>query len=179
MVKLEPYATTKAWTLTTGDGAKTVYVQFKTGAGLESTPYSDQITLQSSSSTLLATGSIAINGGAATTSSTSVTLTLSATDNSGTVAQMRFANMGNHGQPGTIHTIKAWTLPPGTGTKTVLAQFKDGSGIESAPTETPYYSIRHLKKKTSTSLLDRAFTQSRRAATQASQTSPSTSTEEN
>ena len=47
---------------------------------------------------------------------------------------MRFANMGESWtawEPYT--TIKAWTLPPGTGTKTVLAQFKDGSGIESAP----------------------------------------------
>ena len=29
--------------------------------------------------------------------------------------------------------MKAWTLPSGIGEKTVLAQFKDGSGVESAP----------------------------------------------
>jgi hypothetical protein len=131
----EAYATSKSWTLTSSDGAKTVYVQFKNGAGLTSTSYQDSITLQSSSSdTTPPTGSITINGGAATTNSVSVTLTLSATDNSGTVAQMRFANMGESWTTWELYaTSKIWTLPSGTGEKTVLAQFKDGSGIESAP----------------------------------------------
>ena len=40
------YATSASWTLTTGDGAKTVYVKFKDSAGNWSTAQiSDQITL--------------------------------------------------------------------------------------------------------------------------------------
>ena len=131
----ETYVTSKAWTLTSGDASKTVYVQFKNGAGLESTSYSDSITLQfSSSDTTPPTGSITINGGAATTSSVSVTLTLSATDNSGTVAQMHFTNLGESWTSWEPYaTTKTWTLTSGTGTKTVLAQFRDASSIESAP----------------------------------------------
>lgn len=41
----EAYNTTKAWTLTTGDGAKTVYVKFKDVAGNWSVPYSTSIIL--------------------------------------------------------------------------------------------------------------------------------------
>ena len=41
----EAYATTKTWTLTSGDGAKTVYAQFKDQAGNWSVAASDAITL--------------------------------------------------------------------------------------------------------------------------------------
>ena len=41
----EAYATTKAWTLTSGDGTKTVYVKFKDTAGNWSGAFSDTITL--------------------------------------------------------------------------------------------------------------------------------------
>ena len=41
----EPYSTTKAWTLTTGDGNKTVYAKFKDNAGNWSAPVSASITL--------------------------------------------------------------------------------------------------------------------------------------
>jgi len=43
----EPYATTKTWTLTPGDGIKTVYVKYKDTAGNWSEPFSDSITLDS------------------------------------------------------------------------------------------------------------------------------------
>jgi len=43
----EGYSTSKSWTLTSGDGTKTVYVQFKNGDGLDSFSYSDTITLES------------------------------------------------------------------------------------------------------------------------------------
>jgi hypothetical protein len=39
----EPYGTTKSWTLSSGDGIKTVYVKFKDVAGNWSTAYSDTI----------------------------------------------------------------------------------------------------------------------------------------
>jgi len=47
----ETYATTRAWTLTTGDGTKTVYVWYKDGAGNISTLYSDTIILDTTAPT--------------------------------------------------------------------------------------------------------------------------------
>jgi hypothetical protein len=46
----ETYATTKAWTLSSGDGTKTVYVKFKDTAGNISTAVSDTITLSGTGS---------------------------------------------------------------------------------------------------------------------------------
>lgn len=75
------------------------------------------------------TGTVSINGGAALTNSVNVTLTLSATDNSGTVAQMRFSNDGtSYSTPEAYATSKAWTLTTGDGEKTVYASFKDPTG---------------------------------------------------
>ncbi|MGD6852861.1 MAG: S53 family peptidase [Candidatus Bathyarchaeia archaeon] len=42
----EPYATTKTWVLTNGDGAKTVSVQYMDNAGVVSVPYSCTVNLQ-------------------------------------------------------------------------------------------------------------------------------------
>jgi hypothetical protein len=41
----EPYTTTKAWTLTPGDGLKSVWVKFRDAAGNWSSPAGDSITL--------------------------------------------------------------------------------------------------------------------------------------
>ena len=43
----EPYVTSKSWTLTSGEGEKRVWVYFKNGDGLESTPATDTIILDS------------------------------------------------------------------------------------------------------------------------------------
>ena len=51
----ETYSTTKAWTLTTGDGSKAVYVQFKDNAGLVSQVYSDTISLDTTPPSILLT----------------------------------------------------------------------------------------------------------------------------
>jgi hypothetical protein len=66
----EPYATSKTWTLTAGDGKKTVYVKFKDSAGNWSSAYSDAITLDSSAPTTTASP-----GGGLYNSAISVTLT--------------------------------------------------------------------------------------------------------
>ena len=42
----QPYAVTAPWTLTSGDGAKTVYAQFKDADGNQSAVVSDTVTLQ-------------------------------------------------------------------------------------------------------------------------------------
>jgi PKD repeat protein len=74
-------------------------------------------------------GSITINGGDVYTDSCSVTLTLSATDNSGSVALMRFSN-DNLDWTGWVAYAdgNAWTLTNGDGEKTVYVQFEDASG---------------------------------------------------
>ena len=119
------YAASKSWNLQGGDGAKPVYVQFRDHAGLISA-YSDTITLD----TTLPTGSVTIAGGAAYTNSPSITLTLSATDATSDVIQMRFSNDGTEWSSWESYsTSKAWPLTTGDGAKTVYVQFKDNAGL--------------------------------------------------
>ena len=78
-------------------------------------------------------GQITINGGATFTTNRNVTLALGATDNSGTVAQMRLSNDGqawNDWEP--FATNMAWQLPTGVATRSVYAQFQDPYGNVSA-----------------------------------------------
>jgi len=123
----ETYSTTKAWTLSSGDGTKTVYVKFKDGGGNWSAAYSDSILLD----TTPPTGTITINSGAASTTNVNVTLTLTCNDANG-CSQMKFSNdvdnEANYSTPETYSTTKAWTLTSGEGTKTVYAKFKDTGG---------------------------------------------------
>ena len=79
------------------------------------------------------TGSITINNGDAYTASTSVTLTLTATDAVSGVAEMCFSN------DNTIYTdwepyasSKSWNLQDGDGTKTVYIQYLDNAGLVSS-----------------------------------------------
>jgi hypothetical protein len=76
------------------------------------------------------TGTVVINGGDPFTTNANVTLTLAATDNSGSVAAMRFSNNGggNWSSWEDYATSKAWMLLPGNGSKTVFAQFRDAAG---------------------------------------------------
>jgi hypothetical protein len=82
------------------------------------------------------TGNVSINGGAASTTSSNVTLTLAATDVTG-VTKMRFANDGATWSTWTAYATTAnWALANGTGTRTVSAQFKDAAGnISTAATD--------------------------------------------
>ena len=125
----QAYSTTANWTLTSGDGVKTVYAEFMDAAGNVSAPASASITLD----TAPPIGGVVINGGAAYTSSTAVMLTLSATDSSG-VAWMLFSNDGvNWTAPQAYSTTANWTLTSGDGVKTVYAEFMDAAGNVSAP----------------------------------------------
>jgi uncharacterized repeat protein (TIGR02543 family) len=120
----ETYTTSKAWTLTSGDGTKTVYAKFKDTIGNWSSAYSDTIVLDASPPT----GTISINSGATYTTSTSVTLSLTCSDASG-CSEMQFSNDGSsYSTPEAYSTTKAWTLTSGDGTKTVYAKFKDTIG---------------------------------------------------
>jgi len=113
---------TKEWTLSTGDGTKTVYAQFKDKSGLTS-EISDTILLD----TIPPTGSIKINNGESNTTSTSVAITPTADDANG-VAQMRLKNEGEDWNDWEEVTTKTWTLTSKFGAKTVFAQFKDTAG---------------------------------------------------
>lgn len=120
---------TRAWILTPGDGIKTVFYQIKDNAGWISITYSDEIILD----TTPPTGSIIINADAVNTTSTTVELTLFATDANG-IAQMRFSNDGSTWSSWEPYTTsKIWTLTPGYEPKTVYVQFKDNAGLESIP----------------------------------------------
>jgi len=73
------------------------------------------------------TGSIKINSNAAFTNSTSVKLSLSASDSSG-VAQMCISNTTSCSTWEAYSKSKNWSLPSGDGTKTVYIWFKDRVG---------------------------------------------------
>lgn len=80
------------------------------------------------------TGTVTINNGAAATNNRQVILTLAATDNSGTVAQMECSNDGvTYAAAVPYATSLAWTLATGDGVKTVYVRFLDAAGNPSAP----------------------------------------------
>jgi hypothetical protein len=87
--------------------------------------------------TIAPSGTVAINDGASTTRTRSVTLAVAASDPSpGTgVALMRIANSDSGLASAaweSYATRRSWTLTAGNGTKTVFVQYKDGAGSVSA-----------------------------------------------
>ena len=89
------------------------------------------------SDTTAPTGTVQINGGATTTNSTAVTLTLNAADNGGGIglADYRLSNDNTTfsvWQPYT--TSVPWTLSAGAGAKTVYVQYRDASANVSTGT---------------------------------------------
>jgi hypothetical protein len=117
---------TKTYTLSGGDGLKTVYVQVKDAAGNESNLFSSTITLD----TTPPSGEAAINGGAKVTSEATVNINL--TDGDTEAAQMRFSSDNIIWTEWEAYKMtKAYTLPGRDGPKTVYVQFKDEAGNES------------------------------------------------
>ncbi|OGF48663.1 MAG: hypothetical protein A2231_00830 [Candidatus Firestonebacteria bacterium RIFOXYA2_FULL_40_8] len=125
----ESYGTTKVWTLSAGDGVKTVYVRYKDAAGnWSSANITDTITLD----TTAPTGTVIINSGTSSTSSTTVTLTLSAAD-ANSLSQMQFSNDNiTYSMAEAYGISKTWTITAGDGTKTVYVKYKDSVGNWSA-----------------------------------------------
>ena len=107
----EPPVATRAYTLPPGaDGHRTVRVQYLDRANNRSTAYSDYILLD----TAPPTGGIVINGGAATTTSLTVSLGLNWSDGTGSgVTRMRFSDNGS--------TWTAWESPKTTRVHTLPA----------------------------------------------------------
>ncbi len=122
----ESFSSAKSWTLSSGNGEKTVYYQVRDNAGLNSSTFSDIITL----STLAPTGSIVINNDADSTTSESVMLTLTYTDPFLPVSQVRYSNDGMWDSEGweSPSGTKEWVLTSGNGTKTVYYQIRNSLG---------------------------------------------------
>ena len=76
------------------------------------------------------TGSLTINSNAPYTNSTSVTLTLTATDATSDIAEMRFSNDNITYTDWQVYTAsKLWNLQDADGAKTVYVQFRDHAGL--------------------------------------------------
>ncbi|MCK4445094.1 MAG: hypothetical protein KAW09_11160, partial [Thermoplasmata archaeon] len=116
---------TRSWVLSAGEGSKTAYYQIKDNAGVKST-FADDIGLD----IFPPTGTITVNSGDASTNSTSVTLTLTYSDSGSGVDQIRLGNDGVWDtEPWEAPSpTKGWTLPSGTGTRTVYYQIRDNVG---------------------------------------------------
>ena len=126
----EPVAATRSHTLPRGDGRKTVRVQYQDKLSKRSAVFSDYILLD----TTAPTGTIIINGGAATTKTRSITLGLTWADGTGAgVTRMRFSDDGTHWSYWTSpEASHKYTLPAGLGYHTVRVQYLDGANNYSA-----------------------------------------------
>lgn len=78
-----------------------------------------------------------VNGGATVTASSSVTLTLNASDIGGTVTDMRIANVSDFSGASfeSFAATKSWALLAGEGTRTVFVQVRDSNGNLSSTTQ--------------------------------------------
>jgi len=120
-----PVAATRNWTLTTGEGVKTVEVQFRSEDGLTSAVLSDSIILDQTPPI----GSIRIDFGADTAPDPWVTLQLEYTDLQSGVTDVRFRNEGASWSLWKyVESTKSWTITPTEGMRTVEAQFRDAAG---------------------------------------------------
>lgn len=117
------YTTSKAWTLNSGDGTKTVYIKVVDRAGKESDVVSDNITLDTVSPSSL---TISIDSGQTYTNSTNVILSLSATN----ASKMQVSNYANFSGAAweTYSTSKNFSITDGNGTRTVYFRAKDTAG---------------------------------------------------
>jgi hypothetical protein len=120
--------------LSGGNGTNTVYVWFKDGAGNVSSYASDSINLQDDPPS---NPSISINSGASSTASSSVTLSLSATDDVGVTGYFIRTCVGSVCVDSGWTTVTSTTsysasvshtLTGGSGTKTIYVWFQDSAG---------------------------------------------------
>jgi hypothetical protein len=114
----------RAYALRTGDGYKTVRVQYLDKANNKSLVYNDYIRLD----TVTPTGGILINNDAAMTTTRAVTLKLNWADVGAGVTRMRFSDNGStwtawESQKAT----RAYTIPAGLGNHTVRVQYTDAA----------------------------------------------------
>ncbi|MCX6373691.1 MAG: lamin tail domain-containing protein [Actinobacteria bacterium] len=117
----EAYGTSKSWTLSAGDGLKTVFVEYRDAAGNAAAAQAS-ITFDG---TAPSGASVSINGGAAYTASCDVSLTLAAAG----ATEMRFSNDNLTWSSWEAYgASKAWKLSAGDGVKTVFVEYRDAAG---------------------------------------------------
>ncbi len=124
----EAYSPTRLWFLESGDGTKTVYYQIMDNVGLVSETISASILLDTNPPS----GSITINNEATYAASTSVTLTLTATDATSGITEMRFSAEDVSWTDWEAYSdSKVWTFTADEGTKIVYYQVMDQLGLVS------------------------------------------------
>ncbi len=125
----ESFSTSKLFSLSSGDGIKTVYAKMRDYANYEGEVLSATITVD----TTKPTGTFSINTNSTYTNTPVVTLTLSASDNLSGVSQMMISNTSvfTGASWENYSATKQWTLPSGDGEKSVYVKFKDNAGNES------------------------------------------------
>jgi len=122
--------------LSSGDGTKTIYVWFKDDVGNVSAPATASITLDIIAPSNV---SVMINGGAPSTSSPTVELSIAATDNTGVTGYYISETPATApGWTSVTSTISysanvPFILSSGDGTKTIYIWFKDDVGNVSVP----------------------------------------------
>jgi hypothetical protein len=122
----EMYNTSTNWSLSEGDGTKTVYVLFIDSNGNESDIHISSIILDTEGPT----GNLTINDNDSSTSDINITLTLSSIDTYSEVAQMSLCNTSDFSGCSweEYATTKEWVLTEGDGIKNVYIVFKDALG---------------------------------------------------
>ena len=129
-----PYAKTQEWALSPGDGPKTVYVRVKDKASNEGAVVTASVILDTMAPSSL---SIAVNGGAAMTNSTKVSLVLGATDLTSGVSDMALSENGVVWGNWMPYTSKmTYTLSDQNGPRQIYFKVRDKAGNLAEPTNT-------------------------------------------
>ncbi|MBE3123305.1 MAG: hypothetical protein IMZ65_00705, partial [Planctomycetes bacterium] len=134
------WTSTPSYTLSSGDGSKTVYARLKDASGhmsaVDAANNSDSIMLDELAPTF--TAAVQINGGDAATNDPDVTVTISATDAGSSISQYQLSEDSTFAPGPTTTAWIAWTPTPsytlstGDGSKTIYVRLKDDSGHLSA-----------------------------------------------
>jgi hypothetical protein len=126
---------TKTFTMTSSTGYSLTSLAVDGSAVTAASPYvfSNVVSNHTISATFAdttpPTGTLSINNNAAYANSTTVTLSISATDSGSGVSQMQFSNDNTAWSTAeTYSTSKLWTLSTGDGLKAVYAKYKDTAG---------------------------------------------------
>ena len=134
-----PYTSVTSWTLSSGDGSKTIYAQFIDSAD-NASYYNYTIILDT---TAPAVSSFQINSDDATANNTGATLTYSYTETNSLRAEYRNdgGSWSSSESLSSSPVTKSWALRPETGTRTVYARLTDIAGnISAAASDTIYLS---------------------------------------
>jgi hypothetical protein len=119
-----PLAATKSWTLSPGEGTKTVDAQFRDESQWVLETASDDIILDQTPPT----GTIEIQSGAPVTTTPFVWVALEHTDLQTRVTEVRLRNLGGAWSGWMVaEPHVSWQLTSGKGMKTVEAEFKDAA----------------------------------------------------